>query len=284
MAALVSIDTTLARIAGHASVARDAAMALSVRQVALGQIDTLSGDAASQLLASGQGGAVATDGAARMVASQFQTFVAALNQRVADRSVFAGTASDVAALAPPADIVAAARAAVGAASGPADFEALLDGWLADPAGFAAAAYRGGPPAPPLPVAAGEVVAADATALDPALRQTAKGLLMGALLDGGAFAGDPATRAHLARRAGEVLAASAADRAELAGRLGQAEARIAEAQSRHQSERAALEIARGGLVAADPYDTATALQETEARLERIFTLTARLSRLSLAERL
>ena len=42
------------------------------------------------------------------------------------------------------------------------------------------------------------------------------------------------------------------------------------------------MARGGMVGVDGYDTATALQETQARLETLYTLTARLSRLKLAD--
>lgn len=284
LAGLTAIDATLARIDGYTAVARDATLALSVRQTVMGQIDALSADAVSHLLGSARGGALGTDTAARAVADHFTAFVAALNQRVADRSVFSGTATDAPALAAPRDILTAAQAAVSTATGPAELEAMLDVWFADPAGFATAAYRGGPPAPPVPIAAGEVGATDATALDHGLRQTAKGLILGALLAEGAFAGDATARAALARRGGEVLAAAATDRAELSARLGQAEARLAEAQARHEAEGSALRIARASLVAADPYQAATELQEAEARLERLFALTARLSRLSLAERL
>ena len=42
-----------------------------------------------------------------------------------------------------------------------------------------------------------------------------------------------------------------------------------------------EIARLGIVSMDPYDAATALTEAESQLDTLYTVTARLSRLSLA---
>ena len=42
------------------------------------------------------------------------------------------------------------------------------------------------------------------------------------------------------------------------------------------------MARTGMVQIDPYDAATRLQNTETQLQLIYTLTARISRLSLAD--
>ena len=55
-----------------------------------------------------------------------------------------------------------------------------------------------------------------------------------------------------------------------------------ASARNGAETSALEIARTDILAIDPYRTATELQSTETRLETLYTLTARLSRLSLSE--
>ena len=52
--------------------------------------------------------------------------------------------------------------------------------------------------------------------------------------------------------------------------------------RNAAEASALQIARNGLVAADPYDTATAIQAVQTQIETLYTLTARLSRLSLTD--
>ena len=62
----------------------------------------------------------------------------------------------------------------------------------------------------------------------------------------------------------------------------AEAQIDAAQARNANESFALQIARNDLVSADPYETASKLQETEAQLEMIYTITARMTRLSLLD--
>ena len=61
-----------------------------------------------------------------------------------------------------------------------------------------------------------------------------------------------------------------------------EARVEDAAARLSARGTALEIARNDMSAADPYETATKLQNVQLQLETHYTLTARLSRLSLTE--
>lgn len=281
---LVSIDATLSRLSGFDAVTRDLSTILSVRQAAVSKIDTLSGDAASRLLGASQGPAQGLDSAARATRAEFETVISALNQRYADRSVFSGTSTDGPALLGADVIVAAAAAAVTGATTPAEVEQRLDQWLADPAGFAAAAYRGGAPVPSVLIAKGETVSLDVTALDPGLRQTMKGFLLGTFAAPETLGADLGSRSDLARRAGEALAAAAPDRADMAARIGLAQARVESAQTRNTAEASALRIARSALLASDPAEAAIGLREAEARLDALFTLTARLARLTLAERL
>jgi flagellar hook-associated protein 3 FlgL len=131
------------------------------------------------------------------------------------------------------------------------------------------------------VAQGEAVPLDATALDPGIRDTLKGLAMAAILDRGVLAGQAAERAKLAKTAGAALVTAADARSALAARIGTAEERIATAATRNAAEASALRIARIDMTSSDPYEAATALQEAEAKLDTLFAVTARLSRLSLA---
>jgi flagellar hook-associated protein 3 FlgL len=161
-------------------------------------------------------------------------------------------------------------------------EAAMDSWLSSPGGYAGTAYLGDNPLSPVPIAAGESMALDITANDPALRETLKGLAMATLVDRGLFAGQPVMEKYLAQRAGEVLLEGESDRAHLVARLGGMQAQVDRAQTRNESEAAALGMARTGMVQIDPYDTATRLQDAETQLQLIYTLTARISRLSLAD--
>ena len=110
----------------------------------------------------------------------------------------------------------------------------------------------------------------------------QGLALAALVDRGLFPGQPALQKGLAQRAGEVLLAGETERAHLASRVGGLQAQIDRAQTRNESEATALGIAHADMVKVDPYETATRLQDAETQLDLIYTLTARISRLSLAD--
>lgn len=283
LAPLAGIDATLSRLDGYAQVTAEAGRNAAAMQDVLDLVDKAASGLSPALLTAGQGGAGSIlTGAALQARQALDQTVSAMNTRIADRSLMAGIATDQPALVDSATLLAQAAAVVAGAASAQDVEDGLQAWLDDPAGFATTAYRGGSARDGLPVAEGEAVQLDITATDPAIRATLKGLLMGALLDQGVLGADPAARAALAQRAGESLAESAPDRAHLTARLGIAEGRIAAAQTRNEAEASTLTMARNELVGADGYETATALSATQARLETLYMLTARLSRLSLSE--
>ena len=68
---------------------------------------------------------------------------------------------------------------------------------------------------------------------------------------------------------------------LRAELGTTQARLDAATSRHQSQVTALNIAKSGLVSVDPYQTATELEAVRLQLETLYSVTARVSRLTLA---
>ena len=69
---------------------------------------------------------------------------------------------------------------------------------------------------------------------------------------------------------------------LRGELGQTEEAIEIAEARANAQLSALKINRSDLLSADPFETATALEDATTRLESLYTITARLSRLSLTD--
>lgn len=278
--ALAAIDHTLARLTGYDQILTLATQRSDAIQVVLARIDDLATATGPDLLrAASVGDPVSLSMAGTTARDALVDAVAALNTRLADRTLFAGMNTDTNALVPADQILSLARAVVSPATSGADVEAALRQWFDDPAGFAAQAYLGGP-SQSLALSPTESLTADPTAEDPALRATLQALILGSLV------ADPALpapmRADLARRSGEQLAATATDRAHLAGRVGVQQARLDAISTRAATETAVLQQARVDLLAVDPYDTATRLQETEARLQMLYTITARLSRLSLAD--
>jgi flagellar hook-associated protein 3 FlgL len=91
---------------------------------------------------------------------------------------------------------------------------------------------------------------------------------------------PGLRSDLARDAGGNLLGAQTDLTQLRADLGFAEERVARAESRISAEISSLGIARNTLVSVDPSATAGELQQVQFRLEALYTLTARTSRLSL----
>ncbi|MBC7158387.1 MAG: flagellar biosynthesis protein FlgL, partial [Rhodobacteraceae bacterium] len=148
--------------------------------------------------------------------------------------------------------------------------------------FAALGYLGAATGTAFPVAPGRTVTLDVTAADPAVSGVLKGLVSAALLAEGALPGDAVGQGELALAAGTALISADAGLAGLRGRVGTAEARIEAGATTIAAERTALGIRRAEMLAADDFDTATALQQVEQRLELLFTVTARLSRLNLSD--
>jgi len=131
----------------------------------------------------------------------------------------------------------------------------------------------------VPVSATDTVELDLTAQDPALRATLRDLSIVALMDRNAFAGDQDQSLILSKTMASGLAASLI---QVEARQGATAARVEQAQSQNASERFSFQEARNSVVGIDLFDTATQLEDAQTRLESLYLLTARMSRLSLTE--
>jgi flagellar hook-associated protein 3 FlgL len=92
--------------------------------------------------------------------------------------------------------------------------------------------------------------------------------------------DAAERKDLAGRGADLLLSGLQPLIAVRADLGVTEARIEEARVANAAETTSLAQARNGLVAADPFEAATALEAVTTQLETLYALTARVSRLSL----
>lgn len=279
---LSAIDTSLSRLRAYGSATTDTALFTGAMQTALSTVDGLASDIAVSLLQAAETGHESSvDSLAADARQKFETAVAAFNTRVGDRSLFAGQGTDGPALTDAETILTALDAAIAGAMTAGEVDTAVSAWFDDPSGYAAA-YLGGSVLEPVSVAPGETARIGITAMDPAIRETLKGLALAALLDRGALGGAAAERANLARRAGESLVAGATDRAHLAADLGIVEAQIEAAKARNGAETSALQIARTGIVSVDRYETASRLEATQTQLETLYAITARMTRLSLVD--
>ena len=91
----------------------------------------------------------------------------------------------------------------------------------------------------------------------------------------------ADRVALAQEAGVALRTGQEGVVRLQSQLGFAEERIAQAESRIETEITSLGIARNDLLSVDVAESASALEQVQSQLELLYTITARSSRLNLA---
>jgi flagellar hook-associated protein 3 FlgL len=254
-------------------------------QAALGVVQDQTEALTSVLLAVPHAPTLTTLARAGSTARQgFEAVVGVLNQRTADRAIFAGDATDAAALAPVDSMLAEIEALVASETTAAGVVAAVDAWFDSPgAGFELTGYIGsGIPLAPFRLGAGEAADLAVTAADPGLRDMLKGFALGALLDGPTLSGDAAEREALARAAADRTLAATDRITDLRAGIGAAEAAVEAASVRRETETAALELARAELIGADPFEAATRLETAQTRLETLYALTARVSRLSLVD--
>lgn len=282
--ALSSIEGSLARFTAYGLATREAALTLGGAQAALGLVQTNMTELAGPLLMSlGSEQPSLVDTAAADARVRFDAVVAALNTRLADRTLFAGAATDGPALASAETMLDGVMLAIAPETTADGVAAAVQAWFDPGGGFDAAGYLGAAsPASAVPIADGETVDQPVTAADPELRRTLAAFAMAAILDRGALAGQTAERADLANRAGEALLNAERGVVDLRTRIGTREDEADRARARTEAGIAALDLARAEILSADPFETATRLKAAEAQLEALYTLTARLSRLSLTE--
>lgn len=277
---LTAIERNLGLLDGYAIAATETAQSLSVMQTALSKLDDTR-----ETLANGMATITSSSSeseVAKAVASAkdgFDTMQRLLNTRLADKSLFAGTGSQTPALSDT--MLADLTTALSGLTDVDDITAAVDTWFDDPAGgFATSGYLGETSNMTRRIDDRTTVTIGIRADDAALREVLKGAALGAIAGDLGLATED--RAALIRKGAETLLGAGQDLALAQGTLGIAEGRIEDAQAAQSARRTAWNAIRNDMVNADPYETATALQEVTLQLETHYTLTARLASLSLTE--
>lgn len=278
LAPLADLDRRLSLSKAFGASAREAGNRLATMQVALGRAEAARAGLAEDLMEPRPAGAGPAQGAADARAA-FADAVSALNTRMGEAPLFAGTAAGGPALASADAMLAAVRAAAAGATTAAGVAAALDAWFDDPAGgFATAGYLGTGADAERPLGEGETVALRMRADDPAPRGLLKAAALAALADDPALL--PGEGDALLVRSRDALLSLAAPMVEAGAALGRAEARVEAAQARHAAEATAWGIMRVEATQADPFATASAIEAVRVRLETHYELTSRMASLSL----
>lgn len=281
---LADIERALTLADAHRGVARIASGDAGIMQAALDRVHDSSGTLAAAALATGPAtGAMQPDILAQAARASLSTMIGALNVSSAGRNVFGGDVTDRPPLGDAETLLVELRAVLVAAPDPSTLQGALNNFFDAPdGGFTTAVYKGGQaPAAAHVLGAGETVALHIRADDAALRDQIKQAAMLSLLDDPALTLGDADRFAIARDMGTGLLGGQDGVTRLRAQLGFAEERIAQAQSRIETEITSLGIARNDLLSVDVFESATALEQVQAQLEILYTITARTARLSLA---
>jgi len=277
------IHNAITSLNAYAFSAQDAALLAETTQYSFGYVRDLTIDFAPSVLAFGTNG---TEPALTTIVQdgrrKFDTVISAFNTSVADRALFSGASVDRVPLANSDTMLADLTLAIAAETTAAGVEAQVVAWFDTVGGgFETVGYLGASSdLAPLALGRDESATLDIRADDQAIRDVLKGYAMLSLASEGALSGDLDEQAALVAIAGQQLFNANDQLGELQANLGVTEEQIEVARARNTAETSALELAEAQIVEADPYRVATELQAAETRLETLFAVTARLSRLSL----
>lgn len=281
-ARFAGIRYSLTQLDGFALVATETQQTLAQVQIALSRVDSIRVSTSERLLLVNDASTTAqVDEAASSARSSFETMVRSLNTQVADRAILAGAAVDTPPLADAAVMLADITTAIGGATDTATILAAVETWFDDPAGgFATIGYLGDTgPAPERRISEDRSVTLPARADDPAIREVLKSAAVAALANDLPGLPDD-TKRQLLEAAGTGLFAAAPDLIGLQARVGFIESRVGDTLAENAAEQTGLGIAQNNLIQADPFETASRLQAVQIQLETHFSVTARLSQLSL----
>jgi flagellar hook-associated protein 3 FlgL len=280
---LSGIDRQLSLTSGYADATSALGQRLATMQTVLGTVEERRLILSEQLMRITPASSLAQMQSAGDASGQtFADIVGSLNMRFGGKSLFAGSATDQPALADAQTMLADLRLALAGAVTATDVTTIVDDWFDHPAGgFATAGYLGDTgPALQRSIDSRLNVTISARADQQVIRDLLKASAIGALATDPALALPVSTASTLIHDATVRLLSVAEPLTDLRADLGFSEERVAAASTRHAAQLSAFGIMRNDMTQVDPYATASALQEVQAQLETHYTLTARLSNLSL----
>ncbi len=285
LGALHAIENRLTRITGFETALKQTVTAFDAAQSALDRVAQNGQGLAEKLVMATQSGTGPSVRAVAATAARnvLEETISALSTTVAGRALFSGVLSDRGPLPGVDAFLAELAPQVAGLTTAADVITALEDYFTDPnAGFSTDIYRGGPARPGGVIDDGDPAAALPTADEPALRSLMMHAAMVVLIDNGAVTLSSGEERLVHSRAMTGLLENATDMAALQARVGVAQEAFEQRQTRLSVERDRLEMARSDKIGVDPYKAAMAVEQSRVQLESIYTVTARIARLSLTE--
>ncbi|KIC49619.1 flagellin [Tateyamaria sp. ANG-S1] len=279
---LSDIEADMRTMSAYKIATTEAAQFADSAQNALNRMDTSAGTLSNALLTvSSIAVGPVLDQLSVDATHEFEAIVSALNTSSGGRSIFAGTATDTPATTNAGSILADLRAAIAGQTGVSNIADAVTQWFDDPAGFRNSAYTGSDNAiAPFQIAEDRQVSVDLKADQTVFRDLLKGAALAAIAADDTLGLSAAGQQEILEIAGSELIRAKDQLTATQGNLGSAQARIDAIATQNAARATALEFAKGALLQADPYETATQLEAVQFQLQSLYTVTARMSDLSL----
>lgn len=279
---LTDIERRSSILGGYKIATTEATLYAGAMQSALGSVEQFGSELSSSLLTAGTS-AIGVSGSDTVAEARgaLDGMIGAINSSSAGRYLFSGAAVDQPPLADTDTLLTALRSAIAGAASPDDMLADAEAWFADPAGFEATLYQGGSnPIAPFALSQSDKITLDVRAVDPKLREVIKLTAIAALADDPGFGFGIQDQSELFDKAGQALLIAQDNVIALRANVGFVESRIDKVAARNAAEISSLEFAKVNLLEVDPYEAATRLEEAQFQLESLYSLTVRMSQLSL----
>ncbi|MGH1463871.1 MAG: flagellin [Cognatishimia sp.] len=283
IAPLTAIERSIEILTSHQRAGQEAKNLADSKQTILANIQDLSAEFASALLPAAQSHQRdAFDINASDATTHLRAIISDLNSSVGGRALFSGTEVDTAALASADTILAEIRLAATGSTTISDFLTAIDTWFfASGGGFETTGYLGGAnDLVPMDIGANKSVDLSQRADDTALRNIMRDLAVVALSNDAAFEFNIAELKSITTTASNNLHGSMADLTTYRAALGTTQSHIDTVLTQNSAQKTAQMISRNALIAVDPFETATKLENVQFQMESLYAVTARLSRLSL----
>jgi flagellar hook-associated protein 3 FlgL len=279
---LSDIDHNLSRLGGYAIAASEASLFTGAAQRGLERMQDVAASLSLDLLTVNptqidsvriHTGKEARDG--------LDSILASLNGSIGGRSLFSGTATDASPMASSEVMIGALKAELSGMTLTSQILQTVDDWFAVGGGFKTTMYSGSDqPLASIQVGESEHITMTLRADGAEFRSLLRNAVVAALATDPDLGLSGDVQNSLLRIAGEGLLNNDQGLTGLRADMGFAEARIEEASSRSAAAKTSLEFARNELLAADPFETASRLEEVQFQLESLYAVTVRSSRLSL----
>lgn len=282
-AQLETLEREINRLGGYSRSIEEVGQRLSFMQSTLAGIEDLRSAAVSEFLGTTpESSNAAIQNAATTGEQTFSRIASAFNTRFGDLALFSGTTTDSAPLASGDTMLADIKASIAGLDTADDITAALDAWFDDPAGgFASIGYLGDNGAlMTQKIGADSSITIGARADDASAKDLLKAAALAAVADLSVPGLSKETRASLVATAGQTMLNAGDGLTNMRASIGANEATIDEASVTLSTQLTAFQINRNALTVADPFETATRLQDVQQQLEMQYTVTARLSQLSL----